>query len=65
MRMLLAKFRALGRRRLRDGQTLVEYALILAVLTVVMITVMTMLGSRIIIIFSAVMDLLDTAQSSH
>lgn len=65
MRKLFAKLKALGRRPLRDGQTLVEYALILAVLTVVMVTVMTMLGNRIIVVFSAVVDLLDTAQSSH
>ena len=52
------------RGRGRKGQTLVEYALILAVLTIVMIAVMSLLGSRIIVIFSAITGLLDTAQSS-
>jgi Flp pilus assembly pilin Flp len=51
-----------GRRR--KGQTLVEYSLILAVMTIVMIAVFSLLGSRLIVIFSAITGLLDTAQSS-
>jgi Flp pilus assembly pilin Flp len=65
MRTVYAKLVGLARRPLRKGQTLVEYALILAVLTVVMVTVMTLLGNRIILVFSSVASLLDTAQSSH
>jgi Flp pilus assembly pilin Flp len=53
-----------GRSR-RKGQTLVEYSLILAVITVVMIAVMSLLGARIVVVFSAITNLLDTAQSSH
>lgn len=49
----------------RKGQTLVEYALILAVITVVAIGVFAQLGNRITLIFSAINSLLDTAQSSH
>jgi Flp pilus assembly pilin Flp len=52
-------------RSRRKGQTLVEYALILAVITIVMIAVMSLLGSRLVVIFSAITTLLDTAQSSH
>jgi Flp pilus assembly pilin Flp len=49
----------------KKGQTLVEYALILAVITIVMIAVFSLLGARIVVIFSAITTLLDTAQSSH
>jgi Flp pilus assembly pilin Flp len=52
----------LSRRR---GQTLVEYALVLAVLTVVMVACMKLLGTRIVVIFSDITAILDTAQSSH
>ena len=53
------------RRWRKRGQTLVEYALVLAVLTVVMIACMRLLGARIVIIFSDITAILDTAQSSH
>ena len=49
----------------RNGQTLVEYSLILALISIVMVAVMSLLGSRIIVVFSAISNLLDTAQSSH
>ena len=52
-------------RARKRGQTLVEYSLILAIITIVMIAVMSLLGARIVVIFSAVTNLLDTAQSSH
>ena len=67
MSILLKPLQFLARTRLarRDGQTLVEYALILAILTVVMVAVFSMLGARIVVIFSAITNLLDTAQSSH
>jgi Flp pilus assembly pilin Flp len=55
------RFRRPGRR----GQTLVEYSLILAVLTVVMIAAFSFLDQRIVVIFSNIINLLDTAQSSH
>ena len=52
-------------RAARRGQTLVEYALVLAVLTVVMVACMKLLGARIVVVFSDITDILDTAQSSH
>ncbi len=67
MRTVIEPFLASLARRMtgRKGQTLVEYALILAVLTIVMILVMSLLGARIVVVFSAIENLLDTAQSSH
>jgi Flp pilus assembly pilin Flp len=53
------------RRARKRGQTLVEYALILAVLTVVMVACMRLLGARIVVVFSDITAILDTAQSSH
>ena len=49
----------------RDGQTLVEYALVLAVLTIAMIACFSLLGNKIVVVFSAISAILDTAQSSH
>jgi Flp pilus assembly pilin Flp len=49
----------------KSGQTLVEYALILAVLSVVALSVFGLLDARITVVFSAVSNILDTAQSSH
>ena len=49
----------------KEGQTLVEYALVLAVLTVVMVACFSLLGQRIVVIFSDITNILDTAQSSH
>jgi Flp pilus assembly pilin Flp len=66
MRTLIEPFLVMLARhgRRRKGQTLVEYSLILAVLTIVMIAVFSLLGARIVVIFSAINGLLDTAQSS-
>ena len=49
----------------KRGQTLVEYALVLAVLTIVMIACMRLLGAKIVVVFSDITAILDTAQSSH
>jgi Flp pilus assembly pilin Flp len=65
MKTLFAKLTARARRSLHRGQTLVEYSLILAIISVFMIAVMTLLGNKVVIVFSAVSDLLDTAQASH
>jgi Flp pilus assembly pilin Flp len=66
MKLLLQPLQAIRKRfARREGQTLVEYALILAILTVVLILVFTALSARIVVIFSAITNLLDTAQSSH
>ncbi len=47
-----------------EGQTLVEYALILAVIAVMALAVFTALGNRVIYVFSSITSLLDTDQSS-
>jgi Flp pilus assembly pilin Flp len=55
---------ALRRSRSRQGQTVVEYALILATLALVAFIAFTQLGRQVGIVFSAMDNLLDTAQSS-
>jgi Flp pilus assembly pilin Flp len=67
MQIVFEPFLAFLRTHLsrRKGQTLVEYALILALVCIVMVAVFSLLGARIVIIFSAITNLLDTAQSSH
>ncbi len=47
----------------KEGQTLVEYSLILAMIAVLALAVFTALGNRVIIVFSAITSLLDTAQA--
>ena len=49
----------------KKGQTLVEYALILAVISIALILAFSLLGARVVVVFSAIENLLDTAQSSH
>jgi Flp pilus assembly pilin Flp len=49
---------------MRKGQTIVEYALILAVLTVVFIAAFSLLSQELIRIFSVITTMLDSAQSS-
>jgi Flp pilus assembly pilin Flp len=50
----------------RRGQTLVEYALILAVIVIVCVGALTALGNKVIYVFSTITSLLDTAQAgSH
>jgi Flp pilus assembly pilin Flp len=60
-----AEFFVTPRQSLSKGQTLVEYTLILAVMTLIAIGVFALLGARIQLIFSAMTAILDTAQSSH
>jgi Flp pilus assembly pilin Flp len=48
----------------RKGQTLVEYSLILVLLTVVMIGALSLLGKQVRTMFSQITSLLDTAQGS-
>jgi Flp pilus assembly pilin Flp len=56
-------FSRLRRPDRREGQTLVEYTLILAVISILALTVFTALGNRVIYVFSAITSLLDTAQA--
>jgi Flp pilus assembly pilin Flp len=52
---------ALRRKQNKRGQTLVEYALILAFISVVAIIVLQQLGSKVSSVFSTVNSKLDTA----
>jgi len=55
-------WRSLGNKR---GQTLVEYALILAFISVVAISVLIRLGDEIKVIFTTINSQLAYASSSH
>lgn len=57
----LSRKRILGRK----GQTLVEYALVMAIITVIAVGVFSEMSHHIITIFSSLNSLLDTAQASH
>ena len=48
----------------KKGQTLVEYTLILAVITFIAVGVFALMGARIEMIFSKVSLILDSAQAS-
>lgn len=67
MRALLKPFRrrfrgtAPGRKK---GQTLVEYSLVLCVLSILALGVFSMLGERVAFIFSGIDAILDTAAST-
>jgi Flp pilus assembly pilin Flp len=56
---------ALRRMKSKKGQTLVEYALILAFISVVAISVLIALGGKITGVFSTISSQLAQAQSSH
>ncbi len=51
--------------RFRKGQTLVEYALILAFISVVAISVLIRLGTQVKAVFSTITSQLAVAGSSH
>ena len=53
------------RLKTRKGQTLVEYALILAFISVVAISVLISLGQRVKGVFTTISSQLSAAQSSH
>ncbi len=56
---------ALRRLKSKKGQTLVEYALILAFISVVAISVLIALGSQVKSVFTQITSQLAQAQSSH
>ncbi len=56
---------ALRRMKSKKGQTLVEYALILAFISVVAISVLIALGGQVKSVFSTITSQLQTAASSH
>jgi Flp pilus assembly pilin Flp len=53
------------KRKAKQGQTLVEYALILAFISVVAISVLINIGNTIRSVFSTINSQLKMAQSSH
>jgi Flp pilus assembly pilin Flp len=53
------------KRKSKKGQTLVEYALILAFISVVAISVLINIGTTIRSVFSTINSQLKMAQSSH
>jgi Flp pilus assembly pilin Flp len=55
----------LRRARGKRGQTLVEYALILAFISVVAISVLIALGERVKSVFTTISSQLSAAQTSH
>jgi Flp pilus assembly pilin Flp len=57
--------KAFRRQRRKKGQTLVEYALILAFISVVAISVLVRLGAQVKTIFSTITSQLVIAGSSH
>ena len=56
---------ALRRMKSKKGQTLVEYALILAFISVVAISVLLTLGKQVTGVFSTITSQLAVASSSH
>jgi Flp pilus assembly pilin Flp len=63
--MTLMKTSSSFRNRNRKGQTLVEYALILAFISVVAISVLIRLGAEVKSIFTTISSQLEYAGSSH
>jgi Flp pilus assembly pilin Flp len=51
--------------RLRRGQTLVEYALILAIISVVAIGVLISMGQQVHAIYSTIGSVVSSAAASH
>ena len=49
----------------RSGQTLVEYALIICMMSILAIAIYTLLNGQIERIFSVIANNLDTSQGSH
>ncbi len=65
-RFLIPTLRSRCRRRLhRRGQTLVEYALILAVISIVAVGVMINLQQKITGVYSVVTSVVASAAASH
>jgi Flp pilus assembly pilin Flp len=56
---------ALRRMKSKKGQTLVEYALILAFISVVAISVLIALGNQVKSVFTTISSQLAQAQNSH
>ena len=64
-KVIIRAKQALRRMMSKKGQTLVEYALILAFISVVAISVLIALGNQVTKVFSTISSQLAYAQSSH
>jgi Flp pilus assembly pilin Flp len=64
-KIILSAKIALRRLKSRKGQTLVEYALILAFISVVAIAVLIALGGQIKTVYTSISSQIAIAQSSH
>jgi Flp pilus assembly pilin Flp len=62
---IISAKRALRRMKSKKGQTLVEYALILAFISVVAISVLIALGNQVKGVFTTITSQLANAQASH
>jgi Flp pilus assembly pilin Flp len=64
-KVIISAKRALRRMKSKKGQTLVEYALILAFISVVAISVLIALGNQVKGVFTTISSQLAYAGSSH
>jgi Flp pilus assembly pilin Flp len=64
-KVILRAKSALRRMKSKKGQTLVEYALILAFISVVAISVLIALGNQVKSVFTTITSQLAVASSSH
>ena len=67
MRAFLKPYRRFFREAVpgrKKGQTLVEYSLVLAILTILALGIFTELGQKVVQVFSGINAILDTAQGS-
>ena len=64
-KVIISAKRALRRMKSKKGQTLVEYALILAFISVVAISVLIALGNQVKSVFTTITSQLAVAGSSH
>ena len=64
-KMIIRAKSALRRMKSKKGQTLVEYALILAFISVVAISVLIALGCQVKRVFSTITTQMSAANSSH
>jgi len=64
-KVIISAKKALRRLKSKKGQTLVEYALILAFISVVAISVLIALGNQVTKVFSTITSQLSYAASSH
>ena len=64
-KVIMSARAALRRMKSKQGQTLVEYALILAFISVVAISVLIALGNQVKMVFTGISSQLAIANSSH